>query len=178
MAGISTRRFAVGPVDEHQIDVGRVVELVAAELAHGDDRESGLGSVGAERDPVRLAHGRRGLAQRLPDARVGQVRQLLGRPREVGVAQEIARADAQEMAVLETPERLHPRLARLERAERLCQVGRQVLGEPESHRGGLEQPREAAGAPAQDVGEHLARAAQARQQRRRTGMLGERAEEY
>jgi len=106
------------------------------------------------------------------------MRQLLGRPREVGVAQEIARADAQEMAVLEAPQRVHPRFPRLERAERLRQVGRQVLGEPEPHRSGLEQPREAAGAPAQDVGEHLARAAQARQQRHCTGMLGERAEEY
>ena len=177
-SGATAGRLAVGAVDEHQVDVGRVVELVAAELAHGDDREPGLGSAAADRGAVGLTHGRLRLAQRLRDARVGQVRQLLGGPRQVGVAQEIADADAQEMAVLEAPQRVHPRLARFEWAERLRQVGRQVLGEPEAHRGGLEQPRQVARTPPQRVGEHLARAVEARQERYGAGVLGERAEEH
>jgi hypothetical protein len=82
------------------------------------------------------------------------------------------------LAVLEAPERVHARGARLEGAEGLGQVGGQVLGEPEPHGGGLEQPCETRRPPAQDVGEHLARAAQARQKRHRARMLGQRAEEH
>jgi hypothetical protein len=67
--------------------------LVAAELTHPDDGHAGVGSVRAARCAEQVAHARRRLAQRLADARVGQVRELLGRPRQVGVTQEVARAD-------------------------------------------------------------------------------------
>src|SRR5262249_22339788 len=60
-ARAAARRLAVLAVDEHQIDVGRVVELLAAELAHRDDRDAGLGPRPAVRRPVPPPRGPRGL---------------------------------------------------------------------------------------------------------------------
>src|SRR5436190_830224 len=42
-AAAPARRLTVGPVDEHKVDVGRVVELPAAELPHRDDGHTGRG---------------------------------------------------------------------------------------------------------------------------------------
>jgi hypothetical protein len=94
-------RLPVVAVDEDEVDVGGVVELVAAELAHADDGEAGAAAIGGLGNAIerlqRLVRPAAGGAQ----AHVGEPRQLLGGYREVGVAQDIAGADAEELAVLE-----------------------------------------------------------------------------
>jgi len=174
---VPARRLTLGAVDEHQVDVRRVVQLLAAELAHADHGQPRLPAVGVEGRPEARARVGQRVGVGLGQARVGQARELLGGHGEVRVAEQVAGADAQQLAVLEAAQRVHARLARREGARRLRGVLGKFLGEPRTHRGRLQQPRERVGTAPQDVGEELARAAQARQQRGSAGMLGERAEE-
>ena len=171
------RGLALGAVDEHEVDVRRVVQLLAAELAHADHGEPRLAAGGVERRAEPRARVGQRVGVRLPQARVGQPRELLGRHGQVRVAEQVAGADTEELAVLEAAQRVQARLARGERPHRLRDVLGELLGQPRAHGARLEQPRQRARAPAQDVGEELARAADARQQRGGARMLGERAEE-
>ena len=171
------RRLSLGAVDEHEIDVRRVVQLLPPELAHADDGEPGLAAGGVERRAEPRADGVQRVGRRLRQAGVGQPRELLRGHGQVGVAQQVARADAQDLAVLEAAQRVHARLARRERPRRLRGVGGEFLGEPRPHGARLEQPGERVGSAAQDVGEELAGAAHPGQQRGGAGMLGEGAEE-
>src|SRR3989449_891102 len=98
----SAGRLAVGPIGEHEVDVRRVIQLLATELSHRDDGHAGLSPGRAERRAVLDARRRLRKRERLGEAHVGEVRQLLGRHGEVGVAQEVPGADAEEVAVLET----------------------------------------------------------------------------
>jgi len=67
---------------------------------------------------------------RLPQARVGQPRELLGRHGQVRVAEQVAGADTEELAVLEAAQRVQARLARGERPHRLRDVLGELLGQP------------------------------------------------
>ena len=171
------RRLAVGAVDEHEVDVGGIVQFLAAELAHADDGQARLAAVGVERRAESRARLGQRVRRRLRQAGVGEPRQLLGGQGEIRVAEQVAGADAQELAVFETAERVHARLARREGPHGLRDVLRELLGEPRPHRARLQQPRQRARPPPQDVGEELAGAAHARQHRDGAGMLRERAEE-
>ena len=170
----AARRLAVGPVGEHEVDVGRVVELLAAELPHRDDRHAGLRPGRVARRAVRDARRGLGERERFGEARVGEVRQLRGRHGEVGVTQKVSRADAQQVAVLHAAQPSHPRLARLEGGEGLGELCREVLRQPDPHRARLEEPGECLRPAAERVGEELARAEDAHEQGQRAGVLGER----
>jgi hypothetical protein len=151
-------RVALGPVHEHQIDVRGVVQLLAAELAHADDGQAGRLALVVEGRAV--AGPRLGLrhAPGLGQAGVGQPGQLLGGHAEVGVTEEIAGADAEQVAILEPPQRVQARLARRERLQRLLQVRGEILREPHPHRARLEQPSQEGRPAAEGVGEELAAA--------------------
>ena len=93
-----------GVVDVDEVDVGAVVEVAAAELAHADDREP----------PRQGAVGRRLLSRRdvqhLVDQGVGEVRELGGRRRQrlpVQHAEEIHGRDPQHLAALVPLEPVH-----------------------------------------------------------------------
>ena len=77
-------------MDEQHVDVARVVELGAAELAHADD---------GERD--------RGLddRERRAEAHLGERSELTADGREVGEAEEVARRDADVLASLPASQR-------------------------------------------------------------------------
>src|SRR5437764_298319 len=79
--------------------------------AHGQAR---LAPVAVERRAESRARLGQRIGRRLRQARVGEPRQLLGGHGEIGVAEQIAGADAQELAVFEAPQRVHARLARRE----------------------------------------------------------------
>src|SRR5207247_10688344 len=95
----------------------------------------------------------------------------------VAVALDVAAADPQELAVLEAPERVEPRVVTGEGPEARAQVLFQLVAEPLPHGPRLEEPWEQGGMAAQGVGEELAGAAEARQQRHRAGMGSEEAQE-
>ena len=104
---LAARGVPVVAVDDDQVNVGGVVELVAAELAHAEHREP-------RRRPVRRPRRAVGVRQRFLrpspgglETHVGQVRQLLGGHGEVGVTQDVAAADAEQVAVLESAQRVH-----------------------------------------------------------------------
>ena len=111
-------------------------------------------------------------------AGVGQPRQLLGGHAEVGVAEQVAGADAQHVTILEAPQRVHARLAGRERRQRLGEVGREVIGEPHPHRLRLQQPGQRDRPSPERVGQELAAAAEPGQQVGGAGVLGQRAEEH
>ncbi len=172
------RRLALRAVDEHEVDVGRVVQLLAAELAHADDGQrrldAGVVARGAEagaRIGVRHAPG-------LTQAGVGQPGQLVGRHPEIGVTQQVAGTDAQQVAILEAAQRVHPRHAAGKRGQRLGQIRREVLGEPHPHRARLEEPGQRHRSPPECVGQELAGAAQAGQQMGGAGVRGQRAKQH
>ena len=79
----------VAVVDEHHVDVARVVELATAELAHADDghRHVGLGDL--ERDA---------------EARLREGGELETGRAQVGHAEQVARRDAHERTPLAAPE--------------------------------------------------------------------------
>ena len=175
--GSSAIRLTIGAVHEHQVDVRRVVQLLAAELPHRDDGHPGLGAVRVPRRAVLRA---RGVLRHLPDGPetdVDHARQFLGRHDQIGIAQQIARADPEKVAVLEPAQRIHARVARRDGTERGREIRGELLREPGAHRRRLEEPREEARAPAQRVGEELARAGDRGDQLRGAGVLRERAEE-
>ena len=114
-ARLAARGLPVVPVDEDQVDVRGVIQLLASELAHADDHEAGGRPVGPDRRTVEPLEP---LPRPVPgrgQAHVGHVRELLGGHGQVGVAQDVAAADAQELAVLEAAERVQPRLRPLQR---------------------------------------------------------------
>ena len=175
--GFPTRRPAVLAVDEDQVDVRGIIELVPAQLAHPDHRESRGHPVGADRNTVETPEPVLGPAPRRAQTHVGQAGQLLRRHRQVGVAQDVAAADPQQLAVLEAPQRVEPRVVTGEGPEARVQILLQLVAVPLPHGRRLEEPWEQGGMAAQGVREELAGAAEARQQRRRAGMGSEEAQE-
>ena len=98
---------------EQHVDVGCVRQLAPTEPAHPDHRERQLG----------LERLQRGL-----EGRVGEMRQLVAHGREVGEPEDVAGADAKQLAALEPPETVATGavvLAPIERAERILdELGR------------------------------------------------------
>src|SRR5262249_57727341 len=97
-----------------EVDVGRVGELVAAELAHADDGQARRRPVGAHRNTVALPEALLGPSPRGGQAYIGHARELLGRDGKIGVAQDVPAADAKKLPVLEAPERVPARLGTVE----------------------------------------------------------------
>src|SRR6266540_336501 len=154
------RRLPVLPVDEDQVDVGGVVELVATELAHADHGQARGLAVGRLRDPVARGEALLGPAPRRVEADIGQARELLRRHRQVGVAQDVAAADAEELTVLEAAARVPAGLRPLERARGLRERGHELVAEPLPHGCPLEEPGEKRRVAAERVGEKLAGSAE------------------
>ncbi len=89
--GIDRARLAVVGVDEDQVDVGRDVQLAAAELAHADDHQVlRLVAVAAVRDAVDRGEAARVEPERLVDRDLGECRRRLHHGPGVGVAGEVA----------------------------------------------------------------------------------------
>ncbi len=171
-------RLALGAVDEHQIDVRRVVQLLAAQLAHADHCPAGLLPRLVERRADAGPHLGLGHPPGFAQAGVGQPGQLLGGHAEVGVAEQVAGADAEHVTILEAPQRVHAGLAGRERRQRLGEVGREVIGEPHSHRLRLQQPGQRDRPSPERIGQELAAAAEPGQQVGGPGVIGQRAEEH
>ena len=162
-AGFSARRQPVVAVDEDQIDVRGVVELAAAQLAHADYRQPRRLAVLARGRAVQRAKPLLRPSPGRVQTQVGEPRQLLRRHREVGIAENVAAGDADELAVLEATEGVQPRLVAGERREARAKLVRQLVLVPLAHGARLEEPRHQRRAAAEDVGEELARAAEARE---------------
>ena len=92
-------------VDEHQVDVARIVQLVAAELAERQGREPGRLAVRAGRGAEPIRDGLEGVLQGDVEGRVGEPGQLAGDLFERAVAEDVVDADAQRVAVAEPAER-------------------------------------------------------------------------
>ena len=174
---LAARGEAVVAVDEDEVDVGRVVELVAAELAHADDRESRGRAVLR----ARLSESPPQVLLRPPPRRgqadIGHARQLFRGHGEVGVTQDVAAGDAQELTVLETAQGIPPRFRPGEGARALGEARGQLVGEPLPHRARLEEPREKGGTAPQRVGEKLAGAADPRHEVKRARVTAEQPEQ-
>ena len=94
--------LVVGLVDEDEVDVGAVVELAPAQLAHAEDDE-------APRQPIErrgFEHRSRRDAQGALGDDVGEIRDLRGGGLERLAAQDVARGDAQDLAPLEAAQRV------------------------------------------------------------------------
>ena len=159
----AARGLPIIAIDEDEVDVGRIVQLVAAELAHADDGQSRRRTVGVPRLSVVLAKLCLGPSPGGGQAHVGQARELFGGDGEIGVAQDIAAADPQKLAILEAAERVPAPLGAVESACALLELDLEIVGEPLAHGAGLEKPREERRAAPQRVGEELAGAAELRQ---------------
>jgi hypothetical protein len=100
-------RLAVTREQEHEIDVGREVELAAAELAHRHHHERHRLAVREHRLAVACAGERRGLPQRERDGIVREGREVLERLLQRGEAGQVAPRDAHHLAAAPAPQ---PRL--------------------------------------------------------------------
>ena len=107
--GSTRRRFV--HVDE--VDIGRVIELLAAELAEAEHAETQRGVAPAPVPPARRRATRRGLLHRQPpgavEQRVGEMRELgesaLGLPLRHQIGRQVAHGDARQLVVLEGAQR-------------------------------------------------------------------------
>src|SRR6266545_1110095 len=141
-AGLAARRLPVIAIDEDQIDVRGVVELVAAQLAHSDHGQPRRCPLGAGWRAVLGLELLPGPAPRGLEGDIGQPRELLGGDREVGITQNVAAADAEEMAVFEAAEGIEPGLVTGERLKAPREILLELVLEPLPHGPGLEQPRD------------------------------------
>ena len=181
----------VAVVDEQDVDVGGVVQLRAAELAHADHHQC-LRERARRREVARHAAGGRvgaGQPQRGGQAGVGQARQLPADRRQVRPAEQVAQRGAGELPPLPVPQgepvgevggagRIRLRRAlgaeglRLGQAVEQRRVGDGGLAE---RAGGVDQRHEAAegqlvgGEPGGEVGSTLDQALQRRPGGRRVG---------
>src|SRR6185436_16662721 len=73
---------------------------------------------------------------------VGEPRELLGGDGEIGVAQDVAAADAQELPVLEAPERVPAGVLAREGGEAGIELGLELVAGPLPHDNGLQRPGE------------------------------------
>jgi len=71
-ASLAARRLAIVAVDEDHVDVRRIIQLVAAELAHADHRQPGWCPVGHDRAAVDRAERILRPAPRGGDTHVGE----------------------------------------------------------------------------------------------------------
>ncbi len=103
-----SRGVALAVVQKHQVDVGCVVELAAAELAERDDRELGFGDastrVGGLRRAVAVHERLARVRKRVIEDAVGEVRQLVGGVRERREAETVAQVDAGQLPLFESRE--------------------------------------------------------------------------
>src|SRR5262249_19611886 len=118
-----TVRLAVGGVYKHQVDVGAVVQLLAAELAERDHAEAAIARRAMAGDQIAADS----LVGALQD-RVGEVRQLLGNPPQRSHAENVAQEDAQQEAAPEAGQGERRRFGVRLRSEELAQAGRDLLG--------------------------------------------------
>ena len=93
--------LAIAAVDEHQVDIGTVVELFAAQLAERDDAEAAQRAVFQARLAVARHEFRANAAVGDVEDGVRQVGQFLGNIREGGGAEYIAQQNAQQLAAPE-----------------------------------------------------------------------------
>ena len=173
----SARGLPVLSIDEDEVDVGGIVQLIAAELAHADDGEAGGRAVGSLGDAEALAETLLGPPPRGLQAHVGEARELFRGHRQVGVSQQVAGAYAQELAILEPAERVPARVEPLEGARGLLEGGGELVAMPLPHGLALEKPREERRMPAQRVGEELARAPEPRHEVERARVRAEETEQ-
>ena len=108
--------IAISGEQEHQVDVGRIVQLAAPELAHADDhhghRAAALFSRSA-RGTVASRHGLPGARIREGDGVVGERREVLHRFFQRSQSSQVAPGDAHHLATPPAPQpRLQGRLAR------------------------------------------------------------------
>ena len=167
-------RIVRGVVDVDEVDVGAVVEIAAAELAHADDREP----------PRQRAVGRRLLGRRdvqhLVDQGVGEVRELGGRRRQrlpVQHAEEIQGRDPQHLASLVPLEPVHLELdgaVAVEQPGELLVVGVAVRRRPVQL---APQPVQVAGVADEDLGEERGGPQNLRQDVQDVGIVAQGADE-
>ncbi len=93
--------LAVFVVEEYQIDVGAVVELLAAELSQAQDDEPGGRAPRRHRHPESSLGPSPGQPHGRLDAGVGQVREVLGDHFQGKTADDVVIADAQALALAE-----------------------------------------------------------------------------
>ena len=91
-------------INENQVDVGAIVQLLAAELAQGQDHEPGGLAVAVERRPVLFVEQEPGEPIGPLDAGVGQVRQVERDQLQRQVADDVVVADPQQLAEPEPAE--------------------------------------------------------------------------
>jgi hypothetical protein len=120
----SARCRAFVRVDEHQVDVGRHVELAPAELAHADDQQL-LRAGRAGRRAVLGFHAHAVRVERRVEGHLGEVGHRAGDLRERREAGEVARGDPQHHACSEFAER----------AGKRSRLGRVTSGEERPHPG-------------------------------------------
>jgi hypothetical protein len=87
---------AVGGIEEDEVDVGAVIELFAAELAHGEHRERGRG------EAIALGVVGDGAAEGDVEDGVGEVGEFAGGFGEIGEAADVAEENTEKFAAAET----------------------------------------------------------------------------
>ena len=99
--------LAVLGEQEHEVDVGREIELAAAELAHAQHHQLERCAVGAARHAVAGHERRTRAAAGGADADVGEQRQLAEHRLDVGEPGEVAPRDAHQLPAAEAAQRGH-----------------------------------------------------------------------
>ena len=118
--------LAVGVVDEDQVDVGAIVQLLAAELAERQNDEPRGLAVVADRAPVLGLDGQPGRANGDLDAGVGEVGEVEGDQFEGVVADDVVVADPKDLAEPEPAEGEAPGII----GRGLLQLGPEVIDQP------------------------------------------------
>ncbi len=97
--GATSRQLAVARIDVDEVDVGAVIELAAAELAHAEHGEAGILGMPLRQQP------RANAPERRLDERLGERRELAHRLVHGGEPDQVAAADAHELAPVVAAER-------------------------------------------------------------------------
>jgi len=96
--------FAGARVEKHQVDVGAVIQLQAAQLTERNHRKAAGASIGKPRLAVPRGQTVADAAVRYVKNRVGKIRKLLGDFGQHGHAQDVAQHDADQRAAPEAGE--------------------------------------------------------------------------